>query len=195
MNGYTLGYISLDESSIMLKIIHNDHVNMSLLLKLLRKNIRLLEADEKVDYRLIKAIITYLRQYADQYHHPMEDLIYDYYIKYRDVPDEIINRLSQEHQTIKKVTIEFDELLDIILLDAIVPKDLFIVKLQEFVDLQSSHLNYEEKEILPLIEKSLTADDWKNLEQQWQHKDYMDPLFGSNVTTQYSALAKHIKEE
>ena len=49
----------------MLTIIHNDHDNMSLLLKLLRKKIQLLEADEKIDYRLIKAIITYLRHYAD----------------------------------------------------------------------------------------------------------------------------------
>lgn len=179
----------------MLKIIHNDHANMSLLLKLLRKNIRLLEADEKVDYRLIKSIITYLRQYADQYHHPMEDLIYDYYIKYRVVPEEVATRLSQEHQSIKKVTIEFDELLDIILLDAIVPKELFISKLKDFVNIQSSHLVYEEKEILPLIEASLSADDWKNLEQQWQHQDYNDPLFGNHVTAQYSGLAKHIKEE
>ena len=74
----------------MLKIIHNDHANMGLLLKLLRKNIRLLEEDEEIDYRLIKAVITYLRNYADQFHHPLEDLIYDYYIKHslvtRDLP-------------------------------------------------------------------------------------------------------------
>lgn len=179
----------------MLKIIHNDHANMSLLLKLLRKKIRLLEEDKKIDYRVIKSIITYLRHYADQFHHPLEDLIYEYYISYRVVPEAIATRLSTEHQTIKKVTIELDELLDIILLDAIVSKDVFIEKLRHFVDLQSAHLAYEEKEILPLIAESLSADDWKNIEQQWQHNEYSDPLFGDNVSEQYAALSSYIKQE
>ena len=124
----------------------------------------------------------------------MEDLIYDYYIKYRVVPDDVAARLAQEHQIIKKVTVELDELLDIILLDAIVPKEHFIAKLREFVELQSVHLVYEEQEILPAIAQSLTPDDWTNLEQQWKHKDYKDPLFGDEVSDQYRALATHISK-
>ncbi len=178
----------------MLSIIHNDHANMSLLLKLLRKKIQLLEKDEEIDYRLIKTIITYLRNYSDKYHHPMEDLIYDYYIKYRVVSDEVAMRLSQEHKAIKKVTVELDELLDMILLDAIVPKEQCIEKLRNFVELQSAHLAYEEQEILPLIKDSLSADDWSNLEKQWQHDEYKDPLFGENVSDQYRTLARRIKQ-
>lgn len=179
----------------MLSIIHNDHANMNLLLKLLSKRIQSLEQDEKIDYRLIKTIITYLRTYSDKYHHPMEDLIYEYYLKSHTVSDDIALRLTQEHQAIKKVTIELDELLDMILLDAIVSKDICIEKLRNFVEQQTAHLAYEEQEILPLINNSLFADDWDNIAQQWQPDEYQDPLFGENVSEQYRVLATHIKQE
>lgn len=176
----------------MLTIIHNDHANMGLLLALLRKKTPLLEENEKVDYRLIKTVVTYLKNYADQFHHPLEDLIYDYYIKHRLVSDEVAGRLSQEHKVIKKVTVELDALLDIILLDAIVAKEHFIKKLSEFIDLQTAHLAYEEQYILPEIAKSLSAEDWTNLALQWQDQEYIDPLFGDNVSEQYRALARSI---
>ncbi|MCG6201973.1 hemerythrin domain-containing protein [Psychromonas antarctica] len=179
----------------MLSTIHNDHANMNLLLTLLRKKIQLLEKDEKIDYRLIKTVISYLRNYSDKYHHPMEDLIYDYYLKYRDAPKELSIRLSEEHKTIKNATIELDELLDMILLDAIVPTALCIEKLRNFVNLNSAHLVFEEQEVLPLIKESLSADDWSNLQRQWQHEAYKDPLFGDDIAEQYRTLASYIKKK
>lgn len=178
----------------MLEIIHNDHRNINQLLRILRKKINLLENDEKVDYRLIKVIISYLKNYSDKYHHPMEDLIYAYYLRYRVVPDEIANRLSREHKLIKNATLELDELVEMVLLDAIVPKELCIEKLTNFVEMQAVHLMYEESQVLPEIRDSLSADDWANLEQQWQHNHYDDPLFGDNIGEEYKALAERINQ-
>lgn len=178
----------------MLTIIHNDHIKMSQLLTVLRKRIQCLEQDENIDYRLIKAVISYLRDYSDKYHHPMEELIYDYYLKHYAEDQDIALRLSEEHQLIKEVTVDLDELLEMILLDAIVPKAVCIEKLTQFVSLQAAHLAYEEQHILPLIEKHLTADDWAKLDKLWQYKDYNDPLFGKNVLAQYKKLSEVIKQ-
>ena len=178
----------------MLSTIHNDHVNISKLLRLLRKKIQLLEDDQKIDYYLIKGIISYLKNYSDKYHHPMEDMIYAYYLKYRVVSDEVANRLSREHKLIKEATIELDELLDMILLDAVVPREQCIEKLEHFLQLQVAHMNYEEQEILPNIKASLTEDDWRSLEKKWQKDGHSDPLFGDNITEQYKTLAERIKE-
>lgn len=178
----------------MLSIIHSDHRNINQLLRILRKKIKLLENDEKIDYRLIKALISYLRNYSDKYHHPMEDLIYAYYLKYRVVPDEIAIRLSKEHKLIKQATIELDELVEMVLLDAIVPNEICLEKLSTFVELQAAHLMYEESQILPAIRESLSADDWANLEQQWEHNHYDDPLFGDNISEEYKALAERINQ-
>lgn len=178
----------------MLTIIHNDHIKMSQLLTILRKRIECLERDENIDYRLIKSVISYLRDYSDKYHHPMEDLIYDYYLEHYEADQHIALRLSEEHRLIKDVTIDLDELLEMILLDAIVPKEVCIEKLTQFVSLQSTHLDYEEQHILPLIEKNLTPDDWVNIDKQWHYKDYNDPLFGKNVLAQYKELSDVIKK-
>jgi len=176
----------------MLEIIHNDHRNINQLLRILRKKIKALEDDESINYRLIKVIISYLRNYSDKYHHPMEDLIYAYYLKYRVVPDEVANRLSREHRLIKEATIELDELVEMVLLDAIVPQQQCIEKLTKFVEMQALHLMYEESQIIPAIRESLSADDWLNLQQQWKHHHYDDPLFGDKIAEEYRALAERI---
>lgn len=178
----------------MLSTIHKDHENISNLLKLLREKTKLLENDQRVDYRLMKSIVKYLRNYSDKYHHPMEDMIYEYYLKYRIVSDEVANRLSIEHKLVKETTIELDELLDMILLDAVVPKEQCIERLKNFIQLQLAHMTYEEQEILPKIEASLTESDWQILEEQWQHEGQIDPLFGDKVADEYQKLSERIKQ-
>jgi len=178
----------------MLAIIHDDHINMSRLLKILTQKIVLLKKDEKIDFRLLETIITYLRSYSDKYHHPLEDLIYDYYINHYGAASDTVSHLSEQHKELKKVTVELDELLNMVLLDAVVPKDQCTEKLQNFVDLQSAHLTYEEQEVLPLIKETLSPQDWTKIGQQWQHKDHEDPLFGDKVSQQYRKLADIIEQ-
>lgn len=179
----------------MLNIIKNDHININRLLTLLTKHISLLELDQNIDYRVTKSIIDYLRTYSDKYHHPLEDIIYDYYSAHHEQTEEDNLRLHQEHKYLKKVTVELDELLNMVLLDAIVPKNECIEKLQNFVDLQLNHMNYEDQHLLPAIERSFTPDDWLNIEQQWRHNDHRDPLFGSDIADQYKKLAAVIEQD
>lgn len=177
----------------MIEQIHQDHKNIMQLLQVLGSKANLLKEDKKVDYQLIKSILVYLKKYADKYHHPMEDLIYDYYLKYRVVSDQVANRLNEEHQELKIITTELDDMVNMVLLDAIVAKENFIEKLELFVLRQKQHLDYEEKEILPAIKGSLTPDDWLSLTQQWKYHEYIDPLFGDKISEEFKILASIIK--
>ena len=178
----------------MIETIHQDHKNIMGLLQVLRNKVDLLNEDKKIDYKVIKSIIIYLKKYADKYHHPMEDLIYAYYLKYRVVSDQVANRLNDEHLQLKIITSELDNMVDMVLLDAVVPKDLFIEKLELFVTKQKQHLDYEETEILPAIKKSLTPDDWESLNQQWKYHEYIDPLFGDKISEEFKALAQLLNQ-
>ena len=178
----------------MIISIHQDHKNIMELLKVLTKKVNLLQEDKKIDYKVIKSIIVYLKKYSDKYHHPMEDLIYAYYLKYRVVSDEVANRLSDEHKQLKIITQELDDIIDMVLLDAIVPKELCIEKLEQFVRRQQQHLDYEEQEVLPAIKKSLTPDDWESLNQQWKYHEYIDPLFGDKISEEFKALAQLLNQ-
>lgn len=177
----------------MLNRIHKDHKNIMQLLQVIDSNIVLLTLDKDVDYQLLKSITDYLKNYSDKYHHPMENLIYAYYLKYRVVTDQVANRLEDDHKQLTILTAELDDMINMILLDAIIPKEVFIEKMENFVSKQKQHLNYEETEVLPAIQSSLTEDDWAHLMLQWQHKEYVDPLFGESISDQFKALALHIK--
>ena len=176
----------------MLSIIHNDHKNIAKLLNVLTDKLSRIKLEDEVDYRLIRDIVNYLQTYSGKFHHPLEDSIYDYYLKYRVVDDSVANRLHSEHQNLERISAELKEIIDSILLDAIVSRDDIIEKIGQFVTLQKEHLNYEESEILPAIKASLTADDWRHLEQNWQHDPQEDPLFGRTVAEQYKSLAKRL---
>ena len=178
----------------MIESIHQDHKNIMGLLQVLNNKVNLLKEDKKIDYKVIKAIIMYLKKYADKYHHPMEDLIYAYYLKYRVVSDQVANRLSDEHQQLKVITKDLDDMVDMVLLDAIMPKELVIDKLELFVTRQQQHLDYEEQKVLPAIKKSLTPDDWESLRQQWKHHEYVDPLFGDKISEEFKSLAKLLNQ-
>lgn len=178
----------------MLDSIQRDHTNIATLLKVLEHKLDLIRSGQAVKYKLIADIIGYLRDHADRYHHPKEDLIYDYFCKYRAQSDaEISTTMKAQHDELHEVTVELGEVVDLILLDAVIPLDQLSQKLERFITMQWEHLNYEEKEVLPLLKAKLTEDDWRSIEQSWQHARTDDPLFGKNVDKQYEALAERIK--
>ncbi|CAG9000427.1 MAG: hypothetical protein CENE_02422 [Candidatus Celerinatantimonas neptuna] len=177
----------------MLDNLMHDHVNIAALLKVLEHKLDLIRSEKSVKYKLIADIITYLGDYADKYHHPREDAIYDYFCKYRADGLDISDKLAREHQKLHELTEELDEVVQLILLDAVIPLDQFSQKLEHFISAQWDHLNFEEREIFPLLKEKLTEDDWRIIEQNWEHSDYNDPLFGSKVEQHYSALAERIR--
>jgi len=178
----------------MLGQIHKEHKNIIRLLNVLESKLTLIRAEQSVRYKLIHDIIDYMQEYADKYHHPKEDHIYDYYLKYCDVSSEIENRLHQDHSRLKEETADLQAIVDMILMDAVVPLDQFAIKLEDYINSQRDHLNFEEGELLPQIVKALSEDDWKQIELKWKQTDSEDPLFGLNVAKKYQDLAKRINQ-
>ncbi|MFM2484735.1 hemerythrin domain-containing protein [Celerinatantimonas yamalensis] len=176
----------------MLDSIKKDHINISSLLRVLEKKLHLIRSGQAVKYKLIADIITYMRDYADKYHHPKEDVIYEYYRKYRSDSEQLSNRLAQEHEQLCQLTVELADVLDLILLDAVIPLDQFSQKLEKYIQLQWDHLNYEENEVFPILKQSLLADDWRNIEQNWDYSGVVDPLFGGLVDKQFQELSERI---
>ena len=176
----------------MLASLHKDHLNIASLLALLKHKLAAIRAEQRVSYALIRDVIDYLREVSDKYHHPKEDLIYDYYLKYRVVEGETVNRLEAEHVALLEAGAELKEMVEMILMDAVIPLDQFTARLDHFVALQEAHLNYEEGVIFPHLRDSLTEDDWRHLEQNWQNRAIGDPLFGAEVSQHFQALAKRL---
>jgi hemerythrin-like domain-containing protein len=165
--------------------LHKDHVNFSRLLKVLSEKTTALKEDRIPNYDLMRDVLDYLENYADLYHHPKENLIYSFHLKRSTSGKETFEQLMQEHVELKQLTVQLYRAVDGLLHGEILPKEKFIEQLSEFVARQRQHLDTEESEIFPLLEKSLTADDWKQIEKTMPKQT--DPLF-DKVERQYEAL-------
>ncbi len=173
----------------MLHELHQEHLNIAKLLDLLRQQLFAIRAEKPVRYRLLKDILGYLSEVADQYHNPQEDLIYDYYLKFRCTDDQVSSRLKAEHERVVSTGQELTAMVDMILMDAVIPLDQLTAKLEAFIVLQQCHMDYEESEVFPLLRTKLTEDDWRHLEQNWRSKKAEDPLFGRVVAERYRDIS------
>ena len=71
----------------MLSSLHKDHLNIARLLTLLKHKLAAIRHEQQVSYFLLRDVVDYLREVSDKHHHPKEDMIYDYYLKYRVVEE------------------------------------------------------------------------------------------------------------
>ncbi|MBP8173432.1 MAG: hemerythrin domain-containing protein [Aeromonadaceae bacterium] len=177
----------------MLDALHQEHLNIARLLDILRQKLFAIRSEQPVRYGLMRDVLCYLSEVADQQHHPREDLIYDYYLKYRCDDLQLKERLKVEHKAVAAAGKELREMVDMILMDAVIPLEQLVSKLEAFIVLQQSHMDFEEGELFPDLRQALTEDDWRNLEQQWQYRISDDPLFGREVAERYQDLFNRLR--
>lgn len=177
---------------MMIERIRREHGYMTRLLVILRSKLEALRAEESVNYSLIKEVVDYLSTHSEAVHHPKEDIIYHYYIDKYGVDDSMVN-LAREHLELADKTHDFLNIVEMILQDAIVPQDVFMAQLEDFIVAQKQHLDIEERSVLPKIIETFTVNDWRNVESQWSESE-SDPLFGDTIADRYKQLAKLVRE-
>ncbi|MDX2422529.1 MAG: hemerythrin domain-containing protein [Amphritea sp.] len=171
----------------VLNDLHQDHVNLNKLLAVLDSKLEELKQGEMPNFVLLGDAVDYISGYADAYHHPLEDQMYETF-KASGCPelDEAIIRCINEHKQLKQSSHEIIEAVDCILNDAVVPMDQFTAKLERFLDEQIEHLNLEEGTLFPLLEEVGTDAQWRTLEADLPKVD--DPLFGEKQKQRYMDL-------
>ncbi|KMV29131.1 hemerythrin domain-containing protein [Photobacterium swingsii] len=177
---------------MMLEKIHAEHGYINRLLIILEQKLNAIQQGQPVNYSLIKDIVEYLHKHAECCHHPKEDVIYHYYQqKYAD--QGVMKELDIEHQELALLTDDFANTLDMILMDAVIPLDVFADKLNQFVTRQRMHLEFEEKYVFPLIRRHFTTQDWVEVGKQYQECE-CDPLFGEQALPRYQRLRARLAE-
>ena len=117
---------------MMLESIHTEHGYINRLLNILQQKLVAIENGQPVNYSLIKDIVEYLHKHAECCHHPKEDLLYRYYQQHYAESAEMQN-LEAEHIALSGLTHDFADTVDMILMDAVIPLDVFADKLNTFV--------------------------------------------------------------
>ncbi len=178
--------------SNIMQALRTDHSNFTHLLDLLRDALEILHEGDRPNYTAMLDSVDYLQDYADLYHHPKEDFLYQYYLERSIEGQEVIQELMQQHLDLKQRTTRLRKTLEGLLHDAVVSKKQLMNQLSDFIERQTVHLLTEEANIFPLLEQKLTAHDWRQLAAMLPTR--IDPLFGSRVASQYAALYERIAE-
>lgn len=170
----------------MLKILQQDHINISRLMDLLESQVRLLEENNPANLQLISDIVEYIMNYPDLYHHPREDLIFEI-LRHRDKAiGPVINHLLGEHKVLTETAINLSEMLRNINANDKEQIRTLADLLQKYINLSRSHMDIEESNLYPCAKQALTEEDWEEIEKGSVYKD--DPLFGKVIYKQYQHI-------
>ncbi len=177
--------------SKILQSLHEDHANQLQLLSLIELEIgKLTKIGRAANFEMISLALEYCVDFPGRYHHPKEDLIYETLIK-RD-PDIAIRAiaLTEEHHKLNALTREFATAVG----EAIDGKNVNHLQLtaDRFLKLYRCHIDIEEAEVFPRVNRALTKEDWIAIDQAYS--DSNDPLFGEHTRQSYIVLQQRIVE-
>ncbi|AMO23432.1 hemerythrin domain-containing protein [Ramlibacter solisilvae] len=175
------------------KAWHEEHMYFSRLLRLLRKEVEVFHGGDAPNTQLMLDIISYLREYADQYHHPREDEAFRRLVALRPDRQLPLARLMQEHRVIARAGDELARMLEEIDAGAIIQRADIEEAAAIFLVYYGNHIAREEEDILPLAGRLLQEPDWIAVKDAAPAGN--DPLFGAEPLERFRDLRRRIEAE
>lgn len=144
-------------------ILQNEHRSISAVLHGLKELARLAQdAKVKPEFPVFRAMLRYLDEYPERLHHPKEDKYLFARLGAR-VPEArtLISRLTSDHEEGARLIRELERSL--LLFEESWPAGAreFLQAVDDYAQFHWDHMRLEEKELLPLAERHLTAEDWQ----------------------------------
>ena len=169
---------------------HEEHVYFNSLLELLRREVYVFHSGGRPNYELMCDIVSYLRDYGDEFHHPREDVAFARLAQRLPGMEIPLGRLVQEHRVIKQAGETLLRHIDAVLGGAIVPRGELETAAATYLVYYGNHLAKEEEDVLPLADKHLTAADWEAVKSALSG----DPLIATDAK-RYRELRRRIALE
>jgi len=135
-------------------------------------------------------VVSYLREYGDQAHHPREDAAFECLAKRCPDMELALARLEQEHRVIAQAGEALQRQIDAILGGAIVPRAEVEVAAATYLVYYGNHIAKEEEDVLTRAALHLTPEDWEAVKRA--APGARDPLFGNEPQQRYRALRRQI---
>ena len=174
------------------RIIRNEHRSLAAVLHgmvYLVREIR--DRGARPDFALLGAMIYYIDTFPERLHHPKEDKYVFRLLRMRCAEAApLLDRLEQEHRTGASKIRALEQALARFQQGGMPEFRAFAAAVDAYADFHWEHMRAEEKEVLPLAEKHLTAGDWEAIDAAFT--DNSDPLFGAGAEQAYDQLFQRI---
>lgn len=175
--------------------LNEDHHRLSELLNLLDEQMSLLDSDEDFDCKLTLGILEYIKYYPDVFHHPLEELIFDYLTQHRELQP-VNDKIRDEHTELaglvnKCRTICMQWQREGEISDRVKASELG----KSYIDAQRKHMALEERDLFPRAAQILTEADWKVINDYADvSSPSADPVFGPAVIERYRNIRDSIQK-
>ncbi len=164
-----------------IRIVMDEHQSLAAIIHAIRLMIREVGAGRLApDFKLFKAMVHYLDAYPEKRHHPKEDQFLFGPLKARTTEGaDVLARLEAEHGQAEARIQALDGALQRYADDAPDGFDAFAKAFETYADFYRSHMLLEEREVLPLIKRHFTAEDWARANAGCQANP--DPMSGTRT--------------
>ena len=170
-----------------------EHDYFARLLRLLQKQVDAFHAGGEPNYALIQDIVSYLREYSDQFHHPREDVAFERLASHCPELKLIVARLQQEHRVIAHCGATLLAHVEAVLEGSILPREQLEAAAATYLLYYQNHIRTEETTIPTRAAQHLTAEDWEAVRAVKPVAP--DPLFGANPQRRFRELRRLIAQE
>lgn len=175
-----------------IRIIREEHAALSAMLR----SIALLLAQHRrqgtlPDFATLRAMLFYVDEFPEQRHHRKEsELLFPKLRARSPEARQLLDRLDSEHanghlriRELEHALLAFEMMGE--------PRRLaFEQAAERYTDFYLAHMALEEREILPLAQRTLTEQDWVDLDEAFGAN--RDPLTGHEPDVDYRALFTRI---
>jgi hemerythrin-like domain-containing protein len=175
-----------------IRIIRQEHAALA---AMLRSITMLLEQHRRKgtrpDFAALRAMLFYVDEFPEKRHHRKEsELLFPKLRARTPISRELMDRLDNDHawgerkiRNVEHALLAFEMLGES-------RRAAFETAMSQYVDFYLDHMSLEEREILPLAERVLTAEDWRELDEAFGRN--RDPLTGYRPEREYEALFTRI---
>jgi hemerythrin-like domain-containing protein len=171
-----------------LRILHDEHLTLAGLLRaILAVLAESRERGTPPDFALLRAMLFYIAEFPEKRHHHHEsDLLFPKLRALSPRTRGLLDRLDEEHRRGDARIRELEHALTAFELLGVSHRDVFEEAARRYVDFHLAHIVVEEREVLPLAEQTLGAEDWDEIEEAMARDP--DPLGGSGPDPDYRRL-------
>jgi hemerythrin-like domain-containing protein len=131
--------------------------------------------------------------YADQVHHPSEDLIFARLLARPGQGHDVLRRLMRQHEALAQLNRRFRESLEGIVHEEVLRRDEVEQQGREVLATLREHMHLEDDEAFPIAAETLSEADWAEIEAEAPTVD--DPVFGHADPERFRALYAQLKQE
>lgn len=172
--------------------LYLDHDNAARVLAWMSAEFDRLRAGNEADFRLIGDAMAYVLDYAELFHHPNEDVMFDR-LEARDASlTELLLELAREHVELAEQGAELRLVVSGIERTNELDVDMVSNLGQAYTASFHRHMEVEEGSVLPLVDQIFDSADWQAIARRLVHMD--DPLFGRRMPSRFQALRSRLQQ-